>query len=163
VYWSSGTGGWLVRGQVRDAYWAAGSVTGPLGFPTSGLLTVVGGTAQAFQGGSVYASSSTGAVPVTGPALSAYWAAGSVTGPLGFPTRAATAVGGNGLVGTRTVFQGGAVYANATTGARVVLAAVESVYGSAGGPSSSYGWPVSDSYAVSGGQRNDFQTGQITA
>ncbi|TFV59585.1 hypothetical protein E4P41_11370, partial [Geodermatophilus sp. DF01-2] len=115
-----------------------------------------------FQHGSVYWSAGTGAHAVTGAALPAYWARGSITGPLGFPTGDTTLLEAGGTAETETGFSGGSIYTTPGGGARLVLAAVDVQYRAAGGPSSAYGWPVSDSYRVSGGVRNDFENGQIT-
>jgi uncharacterized protein with LGFP repeats len=122
---------------------------------------VTGGAAAAFQDGSIYWSAGTGAHLVRGQVRSAYWASGSVTGPLGFPTAGTVAATGNGQTGSVAAFQRGSIYVS-TAGARIVLAAVDTQYRAAGGPASGYGWPTSNTYAVTGGVRNDFQSGQIT-
>ena len=158
----------LVRGDRRTAAVRrrAGRLHGrgrprqdrvPRGRPGS----VTGGMAAAFQDGSIYWSAGTGAHLVRGQVRSAYWASGSVTRPLGFPTAGTVAATGNGQTGSVAAFQRGSIYVS-TAGARIVLAAVDTQYRAAGGPASGYGWPTSNTYAVTGGVRNDFQSGQIT-
>jgi uncharacterized protein with LGFP repeats len=160
LYSSAATGARLLSGDVLSAFRAAG---GPsvLGFPVADQGPVTGGQAAALQVASIYASAGTGAHVVRGPALTAYWAAGSVTGPLGFPTASTSALSAGGVAGDVTAFSGGSIYATAG-GAWVVRSAVDTQYRAAGGPASSYGWPTSNTYAVTGGVRNDFQSGQIT-
>jgi uncharacterized protein with LGFP repeats len=161
IFFSASTGARVLTGDVLSAYQAAG---GPavLGFPVADQGPVTGGQAAALQVASIYWSPGTGAHVVRGSALHAYWAAGSVTGQLGFPTASTSALAAGGLAGDVTAFRGGSIYSTATTGARVVLSAVDSQYRAAGGPASSYGWPTSHTYVVTGGVRNDFQSGQIT-
>jgi uncharacterized protein with LGFP repeats len=161
LYNSTATGPAALSGTVLAAYGTAGG-PGFLGFPVADQAPVTGGEAAAFQYGSIYSSPGPGAHAVWGPARAAWWAKGGITGPLGFPTADTTEVTVNGVPGTITGFQHGSVYTSPSTGARVVMAAVDSKYRAAGGPASSYGWPTSDTYAVTGGVRNDFQSGQIT-
>ena len=150
----------LLSGDVLAAYMAAG---GPakIGFPVADQEPVTGGMAAAFQDGSIYWSAGTGAHLVRGQVRSAYWASGSITRPLGFPAAGTVAATGNGQTGSVAAFQRGSIYVS-TAGARIVLAAVDTQYRAAGGPASGYGWPTSNTYAVTGGVRNDFQSGQIT-
>jgi uncharacterized protein with LGFP repeats len=161
IYVSAATGARVLTGDVLTAYIAAGGPAA-LGFPAADQGPVTGGQAAALQAGSIYWSAGTGAHVVRGDALYAYWGAGSITGVLGFPTADTTTVPGAGSPGTVTAFQRGSIYAATATGARVVRAAVDGPYRTAGGPASGYGWPTSDSYPVAGGFRNDFQSGQIT-
>jgi uncharacterized protein with LGFP repeats len=160
LYWSAATGARLLSGDVLAAYVAAG---GPakIGFPVADQGPVTGGTAAAFQDGSIYASPGNGAHLVRGAIRTAYWASGAITGPLGFPTAGTVAATGNGQTGSVAAFQRGSIYAS-TAGARIVLTAVDTQYRAAGGPTSGYGWPTSNTYSVTGGVRNDFQSGQIT-
>ncbi|WP_167761722.1 hypothetical protein [Blastococcus sp. CT_GayMR19] len=161
VYSSSATAPAVLSGNVLAAYLAAG---GPavLGFPVADQAPVTGGEAAALQHASIYSSAGTGAHVVRSVALPAFWGAGGVTGPLGFPTVDTATAAGVGSTGTVTTFQGGSIYGSSSTGVRFVLTAVDTQYRAAGGPASSYGWPTSNTYAVTGGVRNDFQSGQIT-
>ncbi|TQN41519.1 uncharacterized protein with LGFP repeats [Blastococcus colisei] len=162
VYWSTATGGRMVQGDIL-AYYEAQGGPAALGFPIADQGPVTGGTALAAQKVSIYSSAATGTHSVYGALRTAWWATGGITGPLGFPTTDVTTVAGTaGTTGLVVDFSGGAVYWSEATGARVVTSAVLSTYRSAGGPASTYGWPVSDTYAVPGGSRNDFQDGQIT-
>ncbi|MFP5373057.1 MAG: hypothetical protein ACLGI3_20260 [Actinomycetes bacterium] len=161
LLWSRATEGRVLSGAVLAEFDASGGAE-VLGFPVADQGAVTGGQAAALQAGSIYWSSGTGAHVVRGSALSAYWAAGSVTGQLGFPTAGTSPLTAGGLRGDVTGFQGGSIFATATTGAKVVRSAVDSQYRAAGGPASTYGWPTSDTYDVPGGVRNDFQSGQMT-
>ena len=163
LYWSAATGARLVEDEILTAYRARG---GPavLGFPTADQGPVTGGTALATQRASLYWSPATGAHAGSGPIRTSWWARGGITGPLGVPTADVVPVRGSGsssgLVGE---FSGGALYWSPETGTRAVLGAVLAAYRAAAGPASSYGWPTTDTYAVPGGLRNEFQNGGITA
>ncbi|OYO12158.1 hypothetical protein CGZ98_08225 [Enemella evansiae] len=53
IYWSPGTGAWVVLGAIRD-YWAStGWERGPWGYPTGNEACQPGRCAQSFQGGVV--------------------------------------------------------------------------------------------------------------
>ena len=133
-----------------------------IGFPVADQGVVPGGTAAAFQDGSIYASAGNGAHVVRGAIRTAYWASGAITGPLGFPT--AGTVERPPATGRR------AASLPSSTGPSTPPAPapgsswrrVDTPYRAAGGPASGYGWPTSNTYAVTGGVRNDFQSGQIT-
>ncbi|TFV59868.1 hypothetical protein E4P41_11145 [Geodermatophilus sp. DF01-2] len=157
VHWSPGTGARALRGPVLDAYTRAGGAAGPLGFPISGVLTVPGGTAAAFQGGSVYESAATGAHVVRDGVRSAWWATGGVSGPLGFPTSDHAAVPG----GFAAAFQGGSVYESAATGAHAVREPIRSAWWSAGGVSGPLGFPTSGLLTVPGGTAQAFADGSV--
>jgi uncharacterized protein with LGFP repeats len=162
LYWSAPTGARRVQGDVLAAYRAAGGPSA-LGFPIADHGPVTGGTAVALQKASIYSSPGTGAHTVHGAVRTAWWARGGITGPLGFPTSDVTAASGaDGTTGFVGNFSGGAIYWSSATGPRLVQGNVLTTYRSAGGPASAYGWPVTDTYAVPGGSRNDFQSGQIT-
>jgi uncharacterized protein with LGFP repeats len=161
IFWSSATGAQVVRGAIHRSWMETGGVTGSLGYPTTSdaLVPGGGGFVVDFERGAVYWSPSAGTRIVRGAILQAYRAAGGPAA-LGFPTTSdARAPGGNGYV---VHFQNGSVYWSGATGARVVRAAVDAVYRAAGGPQSSYGYPVSDTYVAGGAQRVDFQNGSIT-
>jgi uncharacterized protein with LGFP repeats len=161
LYTSGVTKPAVLSGTVLTAYKAAG---GPalFGFPLADQAAVTGGQVAGLQYATVYSSPGTGAHVVWGAGRQAWWASGELAGPLGFPTSDTTELTVNGVTGTVTSFQHGSVYSSPSTGGRVVLSAVDSQYRTAGGPASSYGWPTSNTYAVTGGVRNDFQSGQIT-
>lgn len=51
--YSSSSGAFAVIGSMRDEYWRRGSVTGPLGWPTSAQNCTDGSCTQSFQGGTL--------------------------------------------------------------------------------------------------------------
>ena len=54
IYWTAATGAHISAGAIRDAWAAQGWESGPLGYPTTGVFsTVGGGNAQSFQGGRI--------------------------------------------------------------------------------------------------------------
>jgi len=81
MYWSPGTGAHWLRGVVIGAYEAESAQDGVLGYPTGdescGLPR--GGCEQAFEGGVIPWSPTTGAHAMSGPALP-YWARGDGVG-----------------------------------------------------------------------------------
>jgi uncharacterized protein with LGFP repeats len=96
---------------------------------------------------------------VRGGILEKYRSAG---GPAtaGFPVADdSQAPGGRGYL---SAFQSGTVYWSAATGAHLVLDPVDDAYRAQGGPDSSLGYPITDTYAVPEGLRVDLQNGQIT-
>ncbi|MGR7023809.1 N-acetylmuramoyl-L-alanine amidase [Geodermatophilus sp. URMC 62] len=119
VYWSATTGARIVRGDIADAYAAAGGVTGVLGLPTAeATATGPGGTGrvQTFQGGGIWWTADHGAHVVRG-GIGATWAAsGGVTGRLGFPVGDETAT----AAGAQQRFQGGTVTWTTATGRATV-------------------------------------------
>ncbi|MGY1783999.1 N-acetylmuramoyl-L-alanine amidase [Geodermatophilus sp. SYSU D00698] len=119
VYWSAATGARIVRGDIGDAYAAAGGATGVMGLPTAeATATGSGGTGrvQTFQGGSIYWTAGAGAHVVRGGIGAAWLVAGGVNSRLGFPTtdEAATATG------AEQRFQGGSITWTASTGRTAV-------------------------------------------
>jgi uncharacterized protein with LGFP repeats len=162
IVWSAASGAQIVlNGPIRDRWLALKASSGALGVPV-GSDTVVGegGHVVDFRGGSIYWSAGTGAHDVRGAILAAYVASGGPTGPLGYPTTDdAPAPGGRGYV---VDFQGGSIYWSPATGAHIVVGAVNDAYRAAGGTTSSFGYPVSDTYVVYDGRRVDFQHGSIT-
>jgi uncharacterized protein with LGFP repeats len=155
VYASAATGAHAVEGAFLAPWWATGGASGPLGFPTSDLLDVPGGTAQAFAGGSVYAKDNQPGFAVYGGSRSAWWADGGVTGVLGFPTGNTTPVGS----GAATRYEGGLLYAGPQGTFRVngsLLDAVDRV-----GGLGSVGVPISSEVLVPGGTAQAFERGSL--
>ena len=146
-------------GAIAAKYASFGG-PGRLGFPVGeeGQDTRRPGTWYSnFQRGDVIWSASTGAHAVVGELLRAWQARGAAAGWLGLPTGDDSWVAG----GSVTTFQGGTVYWSQATGARALGRPVLTAYESMGGPASSLGFPVSDTYASGGRQRADFQRGQL--
>jgi uncharacterized protein with LGFP repeats len=126
-----------------------------MGFPASDLLTVPGGTAQAFTGGSVYAKTAGPGFAVYGATRSAWWTAGGVTGILGFPTGNTTTVG----TGSVATFEGGLLSVSPAGTFRVngdILTAVDRVGGLA-----AVGLPISAEVLVPGGTAQAFERASV--
>lgn len=51
IYWSSTSGAWVVKGQIRIAWTGKGAENSALGYPVGDEYAVTGGIAQKFQGG----------------------------------------------------------------------------------------------------------------
>jgi uncharacterized protein with LGFP repeats len=158
IYWSSGTGAHMVRGEVRANWWARGGITGALGYPTSDTVTVPGvggatGQTGAFSGGAIYWSAATGSRLLSGDVLTAYRSAGG-PGLLGFPVADQGPVPGGQAAG----FQGGSIYGSAGTGAHVVRGDALYAYWAAGGTTGVLGFPTADTAPVSGNGLSGFVT-----
>ncbi|MEB7503187.1 hypothetical protein NGB94_01930, partial [Arthrobacter koreensis] len=84
ILWSKTTGAQISpTGPIRTAYQKQGFENGPLGFPTSGEVTIPGGKYQNYQGGAILWSKTTGAqISPTGPIRTAYQKQGFENGPL---------------------------------------------------------------------------------
>ena len=120
-----------VFGPIRTAYFARGGASGELGWPISNVGAIAangGGTAQAFQNGSIY-SSTPGAFAVTGDILVHYFSLGGSVGTLGWPTGQPECSNGD----CSGAFQGGTIYVSPSVPARVGLPAIEQAYLAAGG------------------------------
>jgi uncharacterized protein with LGFP repeats len=105
---------------------------------------------SAFQGGEIHWSQQTDAHVVRGAILAKWKQAGGAAGYLGFPTSDdAPTAGKDGYV---TDFSGGSIYWSAATKeAHIVKTAVNRLYQNAGGTTSRYGYPVSDTTTTADG------------
>ena len=164
IYFSAAAGAFPVSGPIRDAYWSQLGEGGALGWPTGGPVAVTangGGTAQAFQGGSIYSSPKGGARVVTGPIRDAYVLSQGESGALGWPTSSVISLTVNGG-GTAQAFQGGSIYAT-TAGAYVVSGPVRDFYWSLLGEGGTLGFPTGPAQCglADGGCSQVFQNGTI--
>jgi uncharacterized protein with LGFP repeats len=165
IYAGAATRAVTVTGEVRDAYLELGAQAGVLGWPRGDADPVSsngGGVVQTFQGGAIY-SSRYGAFGVAGELRTAYLAAGSRTGVLGWPRDNAvrTADSGGGLVQR---FQGGAIYAGDGVGAFPVTGAVRKFYIEQGSRGGVLGWPTGVAERrthAGGGTVQSFQGGSV--
>ena len=112
VYRSPATGTRALGGPVLDRYARTGWENGFLGYPTTSVTPLRGGSFAAFQGGSVYASPATGPQVVRGALRDAWGRLGWEGGRLGYPRGEERAVTG----GLRQDFTGGTLTWNSTTG-----------------------------------------------
>ncbi|CCH86172.1 exported protein of unknown function; putative LGFP repeats [Modestobacter italicus] len=162
VHWSPRTGPRITEGAIRDAWGAQGWERGGLGYPTTEAACGIrdGGCFQVFQGGSVYWSRGTGALPVSGAIRDAWAWQGWENGRLGYPIRGPVCGLRDG--GCFQVFQGGSVYWSPRTGARPVSGALRDGWASQGWENGRLGYPVGDAYGVPGGSAQDFQQGTVS-
>jgi uncharacterized protein with LGFP repeats len=161
--YQSAAGAFGVSGAIRNAYWAAVGEGGALGWPTAEQVCGLpgAGCSQAFQHGSIYWSTSTGANVVSGAMLTAYLAAGGATGSLGLPTSGLYTESVNGG-GTAQGFQNGSMY-QSTAGAFPVSGPIRAEYWSVLGEGGSLGWPTAAQVCglANGGCSQAFQHGSI--
>jgi L,D-peptidoglycan transpeptidase YkuD (ErfK/YbiS/YcfS/YnhG family) len=105
IHWSRATGAHSTRGGILSAWAGSGYERGVLGYPTSEEIGGLkdGGSYQTFQGGIIHWSPATGARITRGAIRTAWAAAGSEHGTLGYPTTNEYAFSG----GAAQNFQGG--------------------------------------------------------
>ncbi|MCZ2806481.1 hypothetical protein O2W18_15330 [Modestobacter sp. VKM Ac-2983] len=142
MYASPGTGAHALSGEVRQVWSAQGYENGPLGYPISGYACGMaqGGCGQAFQGGRIYSTWSTGTRILSGPIQTAWTAQGWENGPLGYPR--SDQVCGLADGGCRQEFQGGAIYSSPTAGAFPTSGTIAAAWQAAGGEDGPLGYPV---------------------
>jgi uncharacterized protein with LGFP repeats len=161
IYAGDGVGAFAVTGSVRKLYIGAGSRAGVLGWPTGPAASAGSGDGivQPFQGGGIYAGPASVNM-VTGAVHSAYAAAGSTSGVLGWPRENATQSSANGG-GQSQRFAGGAIYSSAA-GAYPVTGAIRVKYLQEGSKDGRLGWPTSVAVETSvGSMEQTFQRGSI--
>ena len=143
LYYNKATGTRVVAGAVRDRWASLGWERSSLGFPTGDTTATPDGRGsyQHFQGGSVYATSTTGAHPVAGAMRSSWATRGWERSPLGYPTSAAgrTADGR----GSYQWFEGGLLL-DGPGGVRAVGGTVLTTWARIGSERSVLGYPTSE-------------------
>lgn len=161
--YSSPTGTYTVKGKLRSAYIAAGSVAGVLGWPTTNSKHYSpngGGDVQRFGGGVIY-SSTEGTFAVSGDIRTKYLASKAISGQLGWPRSIAKQYDGANGPGLVQRFVGGAIYSSAS-GTFTVGGKIRSKYAQTGSVTGPLGWPVGSEKATSSGRMQKFQHGTIT-
>ena len=165
VVYSSAAGTSVVRGSVLTEYTATGGPAGALGWPRKDVVTRKddgGGTIQAFDHGSVYASKA-GAFAVTGDVYARYDKASFQAGALGWPT--GDAAQSSTGAGVSQAFSGGRItVANGTSA--IVSGTVLAKWLQRGAEAGSLGWPKGEQGSVTAGGKTGevqlFTTGRIT-
>ncbi|WP_166784938.1 hypothetical protein [Cryobacterium sp. TMT2-42-4] len=151
---------------IQRAYNAQGGAAGPLGAPTSDVLTVTangGGFGRVFQNGSIFWNTNTGARIMSGAIRDYYFTVGGETGYLAWPMTDVLSVAANGG-GYGQGFQGGSLYSSASGGTRSVFGDIRREYHTRQGETGILGWPTTDRMAVAengGGFGQAFQNGSI--
>ncbi|MBN9210081.1 MAG: hypothetical protein BGO45_00655 [Microbacterium sp. 71-36] len=150
-------------GAIRDEYARQNYNWGPLGWPTGAQVCGLdrGGCVQPFDGGSIYWTSSLGAVRVDKAVAVPYAARGAEKGVLGYPTGPTQARDGNG-VGVAQGFEKGALYVK--DGKDILLSGpIRDEYARQGYNAGTLGWPRADAVCklTGGGCKQQFDTGWI--
>jgi uncharacterized protein with LGFP repeats len=128
-----------------------------LGSVKSGEYAVPSGSAQKFDKGRIFYSRATGARELFGTVLAGYRDAGGPSGRLGLPVTGVQ----SRQSGVRAKFVGGAVYSNESTGTVALAGKIAERYLAEHGLKSGLGWPVRGNYAISRGERADFEHGFV--
>lgn len=153
----------VVAEPIRSTYWAAAGQGGPLGYPAGdqrcGLAR--GACAQAFDGGVIYITPTTGTHALTGSVHATWLAGGGEYSELGYPTTGIRC----GLIGggCQQDFQGGSAYVTPSAGTFAVVGSVRGVYWAKAGQGGALGYPTTDKHCdlFAGGCQQDFQGGTI--
>jgi SpoIID/LytB domain protein len=130
-----------------------------IGRPVSGEFAVGSGSAQRFSSGRIYWSRRNGAKELRGPILTAYRRWGGPTSDLGWP---ATGMLTAPHHGHKARLVSGVIYSHARTGAHVLRGRVLRRWSAAGSARSSFGYPTSNVFRITGGVRARFRHGTIT-
>lgn len=150
AYSAAGASAQIVRGAVRDRFFAVGSVSGSLGWPIGPESGIGGrGVGQAFQLGSIYGSAA-GAYSVSGRIRDAFFASGAATGLVGWPIAEPTCAAGGSECSQ--AFEQRVIVADAAGRSWTTSAAILDAHRRAGGVAT-IGSAATDlvSYAVNGG------------
>ena len=157
LYWSAGTGAFAVTGAILTKYLAAGGPAA-LGFPTTDVIKVSGGSASTFTRARIFWSTATGARSLSGAILAKYLAAGG-PGGYGLPTTDVVNVTG----GSYAHFSGGrSIFWSSATQAHLVYGPIRTKYAALGYQKSCLRFPTTDRLSITGGYRNNFTGGNIT-
>ncbi len=141
---------------------ALGGESGVLGGATSLVHSIAergGGTAQAFQGGSVYWTIRTGAHAVLEPERSRYFVYDGALGTLGWPTSGRIPISENSDAYGQA-FTTGSIYVS-DLGAHATFGAIRDAYFSRGGAAGWLGFPSTEPVTVHGGTVQDFRGGAL--
>ncbi|WP_156135190.1 hypothetical protein [Arthrobacter sp. L77] len=166
ILYSSKTGAHISRaGGIRDLYRSSKAENGVLGFPdgeeTCGLKNR--GCYQAFQGGEIFWSPTTGAeITYNSPIRTTYRTAGAENGILGYPANAQ--ICGIRDAGCYQSFQGGEIFWSTASGAEISRqGGIRDLYRSMGAENGRLGFPTSAEICGlrEGGCYQSFQGGEI--
>lgn len=155
LLWSPATGAHISTGAIRGAWAAAGFEAGPLGYPTSEIYQINGGTAQDYQNG-VITSSASGTRIISGEMLARYRENSAY---LGAAASAKTAIRDGGFYQN---FQSGALLYSPSTGTQLSIGGVRSIWAATGFENGVLGYPASGEIPANGGVYQNYQGGFIT-
>lgn len=159
ISWHPDTGAWMLGLELATKYVSLGGEAGVLGYPTADQTEPAPGVLGAvFVKGRLSWSAATGAIETLGIIADAYGRSGAEGGPMGLPVEVEQSL----LLGRYQRFQTGRVSAQGLT-AFFTRGPITVKYEELGAESGSLGYPTSDEYVPTAGQRrNDFQLGYIT-
>lgn len=159
AFWTPQTGAHYLWGMIGATYSEMNGPSSFLGYPLSEENAIKGGQFVRFEGGNIYWTPKTGAVPVSNKVLEQYGKLGYENGPLGYPVSAAQQVAGKGWV---QQFQNGVITVDEKGATGYVQGMIAAKYMELGGLNSQLGLPVSaELNAQKGGKFSDFQGGAI--
>lgn len=153
VAFRSGAAVRVVSGPHFDAYAAQGYEKGKLARPTSGIISIAGGTTQTFEGGSTYASAA-GAYSVSRFAAALKNAGGTSVAGLPVENERSTRSASSQRFSQLTFTSG-------TSGDHVVRGAIKRLYDSLGGASAELGAAISAERKERDGFVQQFDGGRI--
>ncbi len=161
IYWRPATGAWEVHGSILDVHQLHRGIWGPLGYPTSDVLSHPDGRSRysRFEAGRIYRWAR-GTFAVHGAICLRHEANGGVTGALGYPTS-----------NTLTSSEGRSQYVNFERG-RIYLydrgnfeihGSIFTRHEGLGGVHGRYGYPTSDTRSTDRSFYSNFERGRIYA
>ncbi|WP_077490083.1 GH25 family lysozyme [Sinomonas mesophila] len=150
-------------GPIRTAWLTSGAERGPLGYPTSGVVTGLanGGSYQNFQNGAVISSTAGTFISPTGPIRAAWLTSGAERGPLGYPTSGV--VCGLRESGCYQNFQGGAIVSSPAGTFVSPSGPIRTAWLTSGAENGPLAYPTSGVVTglINGGAYQNFQKGAI--
>lgn len=147
-----------VSPKIAPGYLAAGGAGGALGAAASSLITIPqngGGVGQAFQGGSVYSSTS-GSFAVSGAIRDEYFRQSGSAGSLGWPTGASSCSGGT----CSQSFQNGRL-SSSSAGTFAISGAILTAFDALGGTAGPFGAVTTAVIPIGAGAGQVFVGGSI--
>lgn len=150
-----------VEEPIYGRWLALGGTPGFLGSPINDTTgTARGGAYNLFQGGAVYALPGRGEAHAVRGAIRQHWnALGSEWSSFGYPTL--TEVATSGRPGAVGLFEGGAIYWSAQTGAHDIWGPIQQAWATQGYEGSRLGFPSGQTFLFGGGYKQEFQGGNI--
>jgi uncharacterized protein with LGFP repeats len=151
----------VAQNPIDAKHASLGGANGFLGLPVGAEFGGPGARARAYQGGSIYWSTGTGAFEVHGAILRTWAGTGWERGVLGWPITDETITPDR--VGRYNHFQSGSAYWTPSTGAHEVHGAIRNTWASHGWERGPVGYPVTSELLTRDGlgRYNHFQSGSI--
>ncbi len=150
-----------VAEPIYSRWLALGGTPGFLGSPLNDTTgTARGGAYNLFQGGAVYAFPGRNEAHAVRGAIRQLWGAlGAEYSTFGYPTTDEVATGGR--PGAVNLFEGGAVYWSAQTGAHDIWGPIQQAWSTQGYEGGRLGFPSGQTFLFGTGYKQEFQGGNI--